>query len=73
VLHLFSKQAKEKTIDINEPALRETVSLAGNNKNSLSTFMINITGKASVEELLNKAIAEFGSVDGIINNASACG
>src|SRR6185369_15090310 len=69
VLHLLSKQAKVITVDINESALQETVSLAGNNKNSLSTFVVNITDKASVEELLNKAIAAFGSVDGIINNA----
>jgi len=69
VLHLLSKKENVITVDINESALQETVSLAGNNKNSLSTFVVDITDKASVEELLNKAIAEFDSVDGIINNA----
>jgi len=42
VLHLLSKQAKVITIDINESALQETVSLAGNNKNSLCTFVVDI-------------------------------
>ena len=69
VLHLLSKEAKVITVDINESALQETVSLAGINKNSLSTFVVDITNKAAVEDLLNKAIAQYGHVDGIINNA----
>lgn len=69
VLHLLSKGAKVITIDINEAALQETVALAGDNKNSLGTFVVDITSKTAVEELLNKAIAQYGHVDGIINNA----
>lgn len=69
VLNLLSKGAKVVAIDINESSLQETVSLAGDSRNSLSTFVVNITDKAAVEELLNKVIAQHGYVDGIINNA----
>ena len=35
----------------------------------MSTFVVDITNKASVEDLLNKTLAQYGTVDGIINNA----
>src|SRR5438309_8138637 len=69
VLHLLSKGAKVIAIDINEAALQETVTLAGSKKDSLSTFVVDITNKASVEELLKNALAKYGAVDGIVNNA----
>ena len=69
VPHLLSKNAKVITIDINEAALQQTVSLAGNYKNSLSTFVVDITNKAAVENLLKGVMARYGHVDGIINNA----
>lgn len=68
-LHLLAKGAKVVAIDINESSLQETVSLAGDNKNSLSAFVVNITDKSAVEEMLNNVIAHYGYVDGIINNA----
>jgi short-subunit dehydrogenase len=69
VLKLLSKQAKVIAVDINESALQETVASVGSEKNSLKTFVIDITNKASVEELVDKAITQYGCVDGIINNA----
>lgn len=69
VLNLLSKNAKVIAIDINQNGLQETVALAGTNKDKLSTFIIDITSKAAVEALFEKAIAQFGFVDGIINNA----
>jgi short-subunit dehydrogenase len=69
VLHLLSKNAKVVTIDINENALKETVVLAASYKDSLRTFVVDITNKNAVEQLLNDAVAAFGFVDGIINNA----
>lgn len=69
VLHLLSKQAKVIAIDINEAGLKETVELAADNKNSLSTFVVDITNKNAVEELRNKILVRHDSVDGIINNA----
>jgi len=69
VLHLLSKQAKVIAIDINATGLNETVELAANNKNSLSTFVVDITNKNAVEELRNKILAQQNNIDGIINNA----
>ena len=69
VLNLLSKGAKVVTIDINENALQETIALAGGKADSLSTFIADITNKASVERLAKNAIARYGYVDGIINNA----
>lgn len=69
VLHLLSNEAKVIAIDINESALQETVALAGSKNISLKTFVVDITNKVSVEELVNNAISHYGYVDGIINNA----
>ena len=69
VLHLLSKQAKVIAIDINATGLKETVELGANNKNSLSTFVVDITNKNAVEELRNKILAQHNSIDGVINNA----
>ena len=69
VLSLLSKGAKVVAIDRNESALQETVGMAGDRKNSLIVFVVDITNKESVEKLLNDAIAHFGFVDAIINNA----
>lgn len=69
VLNLLTKGAKVVTIDINELALQETVALWGGKKDSLSTFVVDITDKAAVEDLANNAITQYGCVDGIINNA----
>lgn len=68
-LNLLSKNAKVIAIDINQNGLQETVSLAGANKNNLCTFVVDITSKVAVEALFEKAIIQFGFVDGIINNA----
>jgi short-subunit dehydrogenase len=69
VLNLLSKDAKVMAIDINEIALQETVAIANDKKKSLSTMVVDITKKASVEMMLNDILERFGSVDGIINNA----
>lgn len=68
-LLLLSKQAKVIAIDINQNGLQGTAALAGTNKDKLSTFIVDITSRAAVEALLEKAIAQFGFVDGIISNA----
>jgi NADP-dependent 3-hydroxy acid dehydrogenase YdfG len=69
VLNLLSKSAKVVAIDINETSLQETVALAGVNKVSLSTFIVDITDRAAVEGLLKNVVDQLGFVDGIINNA----
>jgi NAD(P)-dependent dehydrogenase (short-subunit alcohol dehydrogenase family) len=69
VLNLLTKGAIVAAVDIKESALQETVALAGEMKNNLSTYIVNITDKASVEALPEQVIAKHGAVDGIINNA----
>lgn len=69
VLHLLAKDAKVVAIDINENTLQETVALAGAKKDSVKTFVVNITDRIAVEQFFNNAVAAFDSVDGIINNA----
>ena len=54
VLHLLAKGARVITVDINENALHETAAFAGSQKESLSTFVVDITNKDAVEELLRK-------------------
>jgi NAD(P)-dependent dehydrogenase (short-subunit alcohol dehydrogenase family) len=69
VLNLLSRGAMVAAVDIDEAALQETASLAGVNKQNLSTFVVNITKKTDVEALPAQVIAKHGAVDGIINNA----
>jgi short-subunit dehydrogenase len=69
VLHLLSKEAKVIAVDRNEIALKETVVIAEMLGYSLKTFVVDITNRQDVETLADNAIAHFGSVDGIINNA----
>lgn len=69
VLLLLAKGASVAAVDINESALRETVELAGDKKSNLSTHIVNIAKKASVEALPDQVIAKHGAVDGVINNA----
>ncbi len=69
VLLLLSKQAKVITIDVNESGLKETTELAGSKKELLHYFVVNITDRAAVAKFASDAIAIYGYVDGIINNA----
>jgi short-subunit dehydrogenase len=68
-LNLLSRGARVAAVDVNEAALQETVRLAGNNKDSLSTHTVNITDREAVAELPEQVIAKHGVVDGLINNA----
>lgn len=69
VLNLLSRGARVAAVDINESALQETIKLAGDKKDKLSTHVVNITDKAAVESLPEQIISRHGAVDGIINNA----
>jgi NAD(P)-dependent dehydrogenase (short-subunit alcohol dehydrogenase family) len=69
VLNLLSRGASAAAVDISESALQETVELAGEKKDKLSTHVVNITDKAAVEALPGQVIAEHGTVDGLINCA----
>jgi NAD(P)-dependent dehydrogenase (short-subunit alcohol dehydrogenase family) len=69
VLLLLQKGARIAAVDINPDTLQETVSLALNSKDRVSTHVTNITDKNAVEALPDQVIAAHGAVDGLINNA----
>ena len=69
VLNLLSKGARVAAVDINQAVLQETVELAGNKKDNLSTHVVNITNKDAVATLPEQIITRHGAVDGLINNA----
>lgn len=69
VIHLLSKGAKVIAVDRNELALKETALVADTLGYSLKTNVVDISNRQDVEVLANNAIAHYGYVDGIINNA----
>ena len=69
VLDLVRRGARVAAVDINSAALQETVKLAGDLGSMISTHVVNITNRASVEALPSAVISAHGSVDGLINNA----
>src|SRR5438067_6144175 len=69
VLNLLSKGAKVIAVDINWPALQETLKLSQVSGSSLSLFAVDITDSTAVDELVVHAVAQYGHVDAIINNA----
>ncbi len=69
VLNLLNRGARVAAADINEPGLEETVNLSGSTRDRLSTHIVNITQKSSVEALPEQIISKHGNIDGIINNA----
>ena len=69
VLGLVRKGARVAAVDINEEALKGTVTLAGDLGSKISTHVVNITDRPAVEALVDQVIAIHGSVDGLINDA----
>lgn len=69
VLALVSRGAHVAAVDLNAQTLAETVQLAGEKRNQISTHVLNITDLKAVEALPDQVIAAHGAVDGLINNA----
>ncbi|MHB9003643.1 MAG: SDR family NAD(P)-dependent oxidoreductase [Coriobacteriia bacterium] len=69
VLGLLNRGARVAAIDINEAGLAETTRLAGDKADQLSTHVVNICDRASVEALPAAIIEGHGTVDGLINCA----
>jgi short-subunit dehydrogenase len=69
VLGLLARGASVAAVDINPAALVETVELSGDKKHTLTTHVVDITDKGSVEALPTQVITHHGVVDGLINNA----
>ncbi|MDR0835533.1 MAG: SDR family oxidoreductase [Tannerella sp.] len=69
VLQLLAKGANVAAVDINEAALSTTESLSGDKKSHLSVNVVDITDREAVENLSKQVVAQFGAIDGVINNA----
>jgi short-subunit dehydrogenase len=74
VLALVQKGARVAAVDLNETTLKETVALAGQQQDKVSSHIIsghvvNVSDRQAVEALPSQVIAAHGAVDGIINNA----
>jgi len=62
VLHLLARGASVAAVDINGPALQETVELAGNKRDKLSTHVANITDKDTIASLPEQVIASMAQL-----------
>jgi short-subunit dehydrogenase len=69
VLALVSKGSRIAAVDLNENSLKETVELAGQNRDKISSHVVNISDRQRVEALPDEVIQAHGVVDGLINNA----
>lgn len=69
VLTLLKRGARVAAVDISASGLQETAVLAGSQSGKLSTHVVNITDRGTVEALPEAVIAAHGQVDGIINCA----
>ncbi len=68
-LNLLARNASVAAVDVNPSALQETVVLAGDKKDALSTHLIDITDREAVAALPAQVTARHGVVDGLINCA----
>ena len=64
VLALVPKGARVAAIDLNETTLKETVALAGQHQDKISTHIVNVSDRQAVEALPGEVIAAHGAVDG---------
>jgi len=69
VLALLKKGARVAAVDISATSLAETVALAGELRERLSTHVVNVADRGAVYALPDIVIAAHGAVDGLINNA----
>lgn len=69
VLNLVKKGARVAAVDLNEKTLKETVELAGQYRDKISTHVVNVSDRTAVEALPDAVISAHGVVDGLINNA----
>ena len=69
VLGLLNRGARVAAVDLSEAGLAETTTLAGPAATRLSTHIVNIADRPSVEKLPDEVVAAHGQVDGLINVA----
>lgn len=69
VLSLLNKGARVAAVDLNKNTLRETIELAGTQRDKVSSHVVNVSDRQAVEALPDEVINAHGVIDGLINNA----
>lgn len=69
VLGLVAKGGRVAALDLSEEGLAETVRLAGEHADRISTHVVNITDRKAVSKLPAAIIAKHGQIDGLLNIA----
>ena len=69
VLLLQRKGAQVAVIDVNPESLQETSNLSGATGKQLKLYALDITNREIVQHTATQILADFGSVQGLINNA----
>ena len=68
-LHLAGKGAQLALLDANSADLAETRALCAQRDVRAQSYVANVAGEDSVVSALDKVIADFGGLDGLVNNA----
>jgi 3-oxoacyl-[acyl-carrier protein] reductase len=66
---IANEGAKLALVDLHEDDLQETQRLCAQSGSKVRKFAANVADEAAVESLFAKVHSDFGSVDGLINNA----
>lgn len=69
VLNLLKQNCNVVAVDINIEALNQTLQLAKNNAHSLMISQTDITDSEAINQMIQKTLLRFGTIDGVINNA----
>jgi NAD(P)-dependent dehydrogenase (short-subunit alcohol dehydrogenase family) len=69
VLELLARGGRVAAVDIDEPGLAQTATLAGAGSVRLTAHVVNLTDRAAVQMLPDQVAAEHGPVDGVLNVA----
>ena len=68
-VNLAGHGAKLALIDLNEELLQETVSMVETAGSTAKAYMANVTNEEDVEVTFKQIVADFGGIDGLVNNA----
>ncbi|MFT4929766.1 MAG: 3-oxoacyl-[acyl-carrier protein] reductase [Phenylobacterium sp.] len=67
--NLAKDGAKFALIDLNPELLAETVAMVEANGSTAKAYVANVTNEKEVEDTFKQIVADFGGIDGLINNA----
>lgn len=68
-LNLAGRGAQLALVDLNQESLDETIGLCAEKKAQARGYVADISDEAAVEKLFDDVIADFGTLNGLVNNA----